>query len=148
MHSAPIGRATGDPWRGPPRVRPFDAGAIPAGSWADKIKQRGFTRVGGTDAGPLFSIKDPVTGRLTGFDVRRSQMLAHYITGGKGIAKLTKLTITTVDTREKLIQNNSVDAVFATYTISKAGDLNGKTVATESNRPIRSEMKQCADSSG
>src|SRR6478609_1359652 len=64
-----------------------DASAIQPGSWADKIKQRGYLRVGGTDAGPLFSIKDPVTGRLTGFDAGLSQMLAHYITGGKDIPK-------------------------------------------------------------
>ncbi|MDN3353669.1 glutamate ABC transporter substrate-binding protein [Actinomadura sp. DC4] len=151
-----------------------DAGAIPAGSWADKIKQRGYLRVGGTDAGPLFSIKDPVTGRLTGFDAGLSQMLAHYITGGKDIPKLTKLTITTVDTREKLIQNNSVDAVFATYTItperakkvafagpyyesgdaimvkkgntaiSQVSDLNGKTVATESNSTAALSLKKFA----
>ncbi len=149
-----------------------DAGAIQAGSWADKIKQRGFMRIGGTDAGPLFSIKDPVSGRLTGFDAGLSQMLAHYITGGKDIPKLTKLTITTVDTREKLIQNDSVDAVFATYTITperakkvafagpyyesgdaimvkkgnsaitKVADLNGKTVATESNSTASLALKK------
>lgn len=151
-----------------------DAASIPAGSWMDKIKKRGYLRVGGTDAGPLFSIKDPVTGRLTGFDAGLSQMLSHYITGGTDIAKLTKLTITTVDTREKLIQNDSVDAVFATYTItperakkvafagpyyesgdaimvkkgntsiSTVADLNGKTIATESNSTASLALKKFA----
>ncbi len=45
-----------------------DASAITPGSWADKIKQRGTLNVGGTDAGPLFSLKDPATGKVTGFD--------------------------------------------------------------------------------
>ena len=76
--------------------------------------------MGGTDAGPLFSLKDPNTGKLTGFDAGLSQMLAHYITGKSDVPTLTKLTITTVDTRETLLQNNTVDAVFATYTITPA----------------------------
>jgi glutamate transport system substrate-binding protein len=138
-----------------------DASAIAPGSWADKVKQRGTLDVGGTDAGPLFSIKDPTTGKITGFDAGLSQMLAHYITGKP--TGNTQLTITTVDTRETLIQNGTIDAVFATYTISPArarkvafagpyyesgdaimvradntaihrvADLNGKTVATEAN---------------
>jgi glutamate transport system substrate-binding protein len=138
-----------------------DASAIAPGSWAEKIRQRGTLDVGGGDTGPLFSIKDPTTGKVTGFDAGLSQMLAHYITG-KSTGN-TQLTIVTVDTRETLIQNGTVDAVFATYTISPARarkvafagpyyesgdaimvkadntsintvtDLNGKTVATEAN---------------
>jgi glutamate transport system substrate-binding protein len=138
-----------------------DPSAITPGTWADKIKQRGTLNIGGTDAGPLFSLKDPSTGKVTGFDAGLSQMLAHYITG-KTTAN-TQLTITTVDTRETLIQNGTVDAVFATYTITPAraakvafagpyyesgdaimvkadntsintvADLNGRTVATEAN---------------
>ena len=147
-----------------------DASAITPGSWADKIKQRGKLLVGGTDAGPLFSLKDPATGKVTGFDAGLSQMLARYIIG----QPTTELTITTVDTRETLIQNNTVDAVFATYTITPAraqkvafagpyyesgdaimvkadntsinavGDLNGKTVATESNSTAALALKQFA----
>jgi glutamate transport system substrate-binding protein len=154
---------------------PVAAGSdIPAGSWMDKVKQRGYLRVGGTDAGPLFSIKDPATGKLTGFDAGLSQMLAHYITGKTDVQNLTRLTITTVDTRETLIQNGTVDAVFATYTITparaqkvsfagpyyesgdaimvkkgntsitKASDLNGKSVATESNSTAALSIKQFA----
>lgn len=136
-----------------------DASAIAPGSWADKVKQRGTLNVGGTDAGPLFSLKNPATGKVTGFDAGLSQMLANYIIG----KPTTQLTITTVDTRETLLQNNTVDAVFATYTITpqraqkvafagpyyesgdaimvkadntsitKVADLDGKTVATEAN---------------
>src|SRR3954453_8897978 len=86
----------------------------------------------------------------------------------------TKLTITTVDTRETLLQNATVDAVFATYTITvprsqkvdfagpyyesgdaimvkkdntsitKVADLNGQTVATESNSTAALALKQFA----
>ena len=139
-----------------------DPASIPAGSWADKIKQRGKLIRGGTDSGPLFSIKDPATGKVTGFDAGLAAMLAHYITGKTG-DDAVELVATTVDTRETLIQNGTVDAVFATYTITPArakkvafagpyynsgaaimvkadddsiktvNDLNGKTVATEAN---------------
>lgn len=45
-------------------------------------------------------------------------MLSRYITGKSDVKSLTKLTITTVDTRETLLQNHTVNAVFATYTIT------------------------------
>jgi len=136
---------------------------INGNAWAKKIKEQGYLKVGGTDSGPLFSLRDLDSGELTGFDAGLSQMLAHYITGKTDVKALTKLTITSVDTRETMLQNNTVDAVFATYSITperaqkvdfagpyyqsgdaimvKKGntsiktvdDLNGKTVATESN---------------
>jgi glutamate transport system substrate-binding protein len=150
-----------------------DASAIPAGSWADKIKQRGKLIRGGTDTGPLFSLKDPTTGKITGFDAGLAAMLAHYITG-KTDQSAVDLVITTVDTRETLLQNGNVDAVFATYTITepraqkvafagpyyesgdaimvkkdnttitKVDDLNGKNVATESNSTAALAIKQFA----
>jgi glutamate transport system substrate-binding protein len=136
---------------------------INANPWAKKIKQQGYLSVGGTDSGAVFSLRDLNSGELTGFDAGLSQMLAHYITGKSDVKALTKLTITSVDTRETMLQNNTVDAVFATYSITperaqkvdfagpyyqsgdaimvKKGntsiktvkDLNGKTVATESD---------------
>jgi len=150
-----------------------DASAIPAGSWADKIKQRGKLIRGGTDTGPLFSLKDPTTGKITGFDAGLAAMLAHYITG-KTDAGAVELVTTTVDTRETLLQNGNVDAVVATYTITepraqkvafagpyyssgaaimvkadntaitKIDDLNGKNVATESNSTAALAVKQFA----
>ncbi|GAA2711020.1 glutamate ABC transporter substrate-binding protein [Actinoplanes palleronii] len=144
--------------------------AIPAGTLMASIKQRGTMNVGGTDAGPVFSIRDPVTGKLTGFDADLSMMLAKYIIGKPS----TKLSITTVDTREAMLQNGTVDAVFATYTITpgraekvdfagpyyssgdaimvqkdnttitEVGDLNGKNVATEGNSTAAEAIKKFA----
>jgi glutamate transport system substrate-binding protein len=95
-----------------------DAAAIDSNAWAKKIKDRGTLKTGGSDAGPLFSMKDPATGKLTGFDAGLAQLLSHYITG-KADGPI-ELTITTVDTRETLIQNGTVDTVFATYSITPA----------------------------
>ena len=149
-----------------------DSAAIAASPWAQAVQKQGFIRRGGTDTGPLFSLKDPTTGKTTGFDAGLSQMLAHYITGKTDVANLEKLTITTVDTRETLLQNHSVDTVIATYTITPAraqkvdfagpyyesgdaimvkadntsittvDDLHGKKVATESNSTAALALKQ------
>ncbi|MBA8795821.1 glutamate transport system substrate-binding protein [Friedmanniella endophytica] len=91
-----------------------DASVISASAWASKIKSAGTLRWGGTDAGPLFSLLDPTTGKIRGFDAGIVQLLAKYIIGEPKFA----LTQTTVDTRETLIQNGSVDVVVATYSIT------------------------------
>lgn len=93
-----------------------DAATISGNSWAKAIKDRGTLRWGGTDSGPLFSLLNPTTGKTEGFDAGIVQMLATYIIGEPKWA----LTQTTVDTRETLLQNNSVDVVVATYSITPA----------------------------
>jgi glutamate transport system substrate-binding protein len=95
-----------------------DAATVDGNAWAKAIKDRGSLNTGGSDSGPLFSMKDPSTGKLTGFDAGLAQLLSHYITG-KADGPI-KLSITTVDTRETLIQNKTVDTVFATYSITPA----------------------------
>jgi glutamate transport system substrate-binding protein len=146
------------------------ASAIPAGSLMAQIKARGTLDVGGTDTAALFSLRDPITGRLSGFDAGLSQMLARYIIGRPS----TKLVEVTVATREALLQDNTVDTVFATYTITPAraklvgfagpyyssgdailvsksdnaittvSDLNGKTVCTESSSTAANDIKEYA----
>jgi glutamate transport system substrate-binding protein len=95
-----------------------DAAAIDSNAWAKKIKDAGVLKTGGSDSGPLFSMKDPSTGKITGFDAGLAQLLSHYITG-KADGPIA-LTVTTVNTRETLIQNGTVDTVFATYSITPA----------------------------
>jgi glutamate transport system substrate-binding protein len=92
-----------------------DAATISGNAWAKAIKDRGTLKWGGTDSGPLFSLLDPTTGKTQGFDAGIVQMLAQYIIGDSTKWALTQ---TTVDTRETLIQNNSVDVVVATYSIT------------------------------
>ncbi|MET7575002.1 glutamate ABC transporter substrate-binding protein [Streptomyces sp. NPDC005492] len=91
------------------------AAQIPAGSLMAAIKKRGTLVVGGTDTAALFSLKDPITGKLTGFDAGLAAMLAKYITGS---ASKTKLVQVDVSTREQLLRNGAVDTVFATYSIT------------------------------
>jgi glutamate transport system substrate-binding protein len=93
-----------------------DDATVEANAWAKAIKDRGVLRTGGSETGQLFSLLDLETGKVVGFDAGLSQMLAQYILGEPN----TELTVTTVDTRETLIQNGSVDGVFATYSITPA----------------------------
>jgi glutamate transport system substrate-binding protein len=81
-----------------------------------KIRDRGVLVVGGRETATLFSLKDPVTGKMSGFDWAMSQVLSKYILGE---AK-TKLVIVDANTRELRLQNHEVDTVFATYTITPA----------------------------
>lgn len=87
---------------------------VQANAWAKAIKAKGELVRGGTDTSTLFSLRDPATGKVSGFDAGMSQLLAKYIIG----QPKEKLTQVTVDTRETLLQNNSVDVIFATYSIT------------------------------
>ncbi|MFT8395474.1 glutamate ABC transporter substrate-binding protein [Propionibacterium sp.] len=97
-----------------------DASTVSGNSWAQAIKNHGVLKRGGTDTGAIFSLRDPVTNRVKGFDAGIADLLAHYILGGTDVSKLTELSQTTVDTRETMIQNGTVDVVVATYSITPA----------------------------
>ncbi|WP_394941739.1 glutamate ABC transporter substrate-binding protein [Psychromicrobium sp. YIM B11713] len=91
-----------------------DDATISANQWASQIKKNGVLHVGGTQTSQLFSLLDPAKGKAIGFDAGLSQLLAKYILGKPE----TKLDQVTVDTREDLLANKSVDAIFATYSIT------------------------------
>jgi glutamate transport system substrate-binding protein len=150
--------------------QPASAQVIAANSVAAKIKADGTLIVGGVETAPLFSLLDPSTGQVSGFDAGISQLLAKYITG----KNTTKLVNVTSDTREALLENHSVNVVVATYTITaaraklvnfagpyfedglgiavrsgtsgitSAADLAGKTVVTESGSTIPAAVKAVA----
>lgn len=147
-----------------------NASDITPGSEMAKIRAAGVLNVGDTDQVPLFSLRDPISGKLSGFDAALAQMLAKYIIGKPNI----KPVLITVDTREALLQNGTVDAVLATYSITparaqkvafagpyyssgdsimvkkantaitKPADLAGKTVCTETSSTAANDIKQFA----
>ncbi|MFE6894641.1 glutamate ABC transporter substrate-binding protein [Streptomyces sp. NPDC057694] len=148
------------------KEKPADASLLPAGSTAAAVKKRGTLVVGGTQTAALFSLLDPTTGKVEGFDAALSRLLAKYIIG----TPRTKLVNVTATTREALLKNHAVDVVLATYTITPerakvvnfAGpyyedglaiqvkkdaditslkDLAGKTVTTESGSTAASVLK-------
>ena len=150
--------------------KPASSAVIAANPIAAKIRASGTLVVGGVETAPLFALLDPSTGKITGFDADLSQLLAKYIVGKNS----TKLVTVTAATREALLENHSVNTVFATYTITPArakevgfagpyyedglgiavkkgttgitspADLAGKTVVTESGSTIPQAIKAVA----
>ncbi|WP_276548698.1 glutamate ABC transporter substrate-binding protein [Brachybacterium muris] len=94
-----------------------DDAAIQASAWATEIKEAGQLKRGGTVANQVFSLADTSGGNPTGFDAGITQLLARYILGEDGADKVEYID-TTVDTRETMVQNGTVDCVIATYSIT------------------------------
>jgi len=93
-----------------------DDATISANQWASAIKANGTFKVGGVDTSQLFSQLDPTTNQRIGFDAGLSQLLSRYILGKVDIS----MTNVTSATREEVLTSNTVDAVFATYSITDA----------------------------
>ena len=92
-----------------------DSATIAASSWAQKVKDAGTLRVGGTRTSALFSQLNETDNKVRGFDAGLYQLLTRYILGDESKYELTQVTS---DTRESVLQNGQVDIVFATYSIT------------------------------
>lgn len=92
-----------------------DDATIAASTWAQKIKDTGVMRLGVVQTSMLFSLLNEKDGKLRGFDAGLSQLLVRYILGDESKFESTQVTS---DTRESVLQNDQVDAVFATYSLS------------------------------
>ncbi|OUO34885.1 glutamate ABC transporter substrate-binding protein [Olsenella sp. An290] len=88
---------------------------IAASMWASKVKEEGTLRVGGVQTSMLFSLLNEKDGKTRGFDAGLSQLLTRYVLGDESKQEITQVTS---DTRESVLQNDQVDAVFATYSIN------------------------------
>ncbi|MBR3317250.1 MAG: glutamate ABC transporter substrate-binding protein [Atopobiaceae bacterium] len=89
---------------------------VSASAWAKKVKKAGTLRVGGVKTSTFFSLLDMEDNHYRGFDAGLFQLLARYITGDETKFELTEVTS---DTRESVLEGDVVDAVFATYSITK-----------------------------
>ncbi len=94
-----------------------DEADIAKSEWATKVKEAGVLRVGGVNIAFLFSQLDETDNSLRGFDAGLFQLLANYILGDSNAYELTQVDSST---RESVLQNDQVDAVFATYSITDA----------------------------
>ena len=90
---------------------------IAASEWASKVKEAGTLRVGGVQTSLLFSLLNEKDGKTRGFDAGLFQLLARYVLGDENAVEITQVTS---NTRESVLQNDQVDAVFATYSITDA----------------------------
>ncbi|HLS63411.1 MAG TPA: transporter substrate-binding domain-containing protein [Ruania sp.] len=91
-----------------------DDADVEANEWASAVREAGVLTVGGTETSELFSLLDPTTGETRGFDAGIQQMLSQYILGEVNV----DLQQVTVDTREQVLESNTVDTVIATYSIT------------------------------
>ena len=91
-----------------------DGDAIAASTWATAVKDAGVFTIGGVQTSTLFSLLNEKDGQTRGFDAGIAQLLSNYILGENKV----EITQVTSDTRESVLQNGQVDAVFATYTIT------------------------------
>lgn len=92
-----------------------DDATIAGSEWASKIKEAGTMRLGVVQTSMLFSLLNEKDGKLRGFDAGLSQLLVRYVLGDESKFEATQVTS---DTRESVLQNDQVDAVFATYSIT------------------------------
>lgn len=90
------------------------ASTVPSSPVLNGIRDRGVLRLAGTDTLPGFSPRSPVTGQLSGFDAGIAMLFAKFILGDSRI----EFSKTGADTREAALQNHSVDATIATYSIT------------------------------
>jgi glutamate transport system substrate-binding protein len=95
-----------------------DAGPVgqnlPASPTVDRIRKHGKMVFAGARSTLGFSLLDPTTGKLTGFDAGIAQLLAKYLTGKPD----AEISPSSSDTREALLQNHTVDVAIETYTIN------------------------------
>lgn len=96
-------------------VEQADDATIEANAWAKAIKERGSFRLGATRTSVLFSQLNEIDNVTRGFDAGIYLSLIRYILGDETAYEYTQVTS---DTRESVLQNDTVDAVFATYTIN------------------------------
>lgn len=96
-------------------IEPAADDVIETNSWAKAIKDAGTFRLGATRTSAIFSQLDEQDGKVYGFDAGLYLGLIRYILGDETKYDYTQLTS---DTRESVLQNDTVDAVFASYTIT------------------------------
>ena len=96
-------------------VEPAADDVIAANPWASAIKSAGKFRLGATRTSTIFSQLDEQDGKVYGFDAGIYLGLIRYILGDENSYEYTQVTS---DTRESVLQNDTVDAVFASYTIT------------------------------
>lgn len=147
------------------------ADLILSGSTMEKIKKRGKLIVAEALDAPLLSQQDPTDpSKVTGFDAELAKLLATYIIGKPNVEIVPPAS----ETREAMLQNDTVDVVFNTYTITEerakqvdfAGpyfesglavavksdnkdiksykDVDGKTVIVGANTPAVTEVPKIA----
>jgi glutamate transport system substrate-binding protein len=95
--------------------------AAPRPSLLQAMKERGVVRVGVKFDVPLFGLKDPVTGKLSGFDIEIANgIVSRLYPEAEDITKHIEFVEALSKNREKFLADRTVDLIISTYTINSA----------------------------
>ena len=98
----------------PPAAVPTNLSGYPT---VDKIRTRGRLIVGGSATSMLLAARNPISGRIEGFDVDLARQVAKAIFGDPD--KIERRVVTTAE-RIPVLQDGSVDLVISAMTINCA----------------------------
>lgn len=95
--------------------------ATPRPSLLQAMKERGVVRIGVKFDVPLFGLKDPSTGKLSGFDIEIAKgIVSRLYPEADDIDKHVEFVEALSKNREKFLADRTVDLVISTYTINAA----------------------------
>lgn len=90
-------------------------------SLLNEMRERGTIRIGVKFDVPLFGLRDPATGRLSGFDVEIAKAIVNRIyPEAEDPLNHIEFIEAISKNREKFLQEHTVDLVVSTYTINAA----------------------------
>ncbi|GIP40893.1 glutamine ABC transporter substrate-binding protein [Paenibacillus sp. J31TS4] len=99
-----------------PSDSPAPSAAAEGGPALEAIKKRGKLVAGVKFDTKLFGLKDPVSGKVEGFDVDIAKALAKQIFGDESKLELKEVTS---KTRMPMLTNGEIDIIIATMTITE-----------------------------
>ena len=95
--------------------------AAPGPSLLQAMKERGVVRIGVKFDVPLFGLKDPATGKFSGFDIEIAKgIVSRLYPEAEDITKHIEFVEALSKNREKFLTDRSVDMIISTYTINAA----------------------------
>jgi glutamate transport system substrate-binding protein len=95
--------------------------AAPRPSLLQAMKERGVVRIGVKFDVPLFGLKDPATGKLSGFDIEIAKgIVSRLYPEADDINKHVEFVEAISKNREKFLADRTVDLIISTYTINAA----------------------------
>lgn len=91
------------------------AGCSSGGGSLEAIKKRGVLRVGVKNDVPGFGYLNPESNEFEGFEIDLARLIAKELVGSENV----EFTPVTAKTRQALLDNNELDMVIATFTVTE-----------------------------
>ena len=118
-----------------------DSKAATASDGIQKIKDRGVLKVGVKVDVPKFGFKDPKTGKIEGFEIDLSKVIAKKILGDENKIDMTGVV---AKTRGPLLDSGEIDLCIATFTITDERKQTYNMTTPYYEDPVGSWLKRTA----